>query len=658
MKKMVRTDSTLKMLVGAALSNPSCSTSFFISKVTNYSFDILSRFDPPLIPKFEGCRQLVAILDNEDTNDNAGINIVYWSDLTSIPELYDLKYEDSYHKEEPILCPDVFGWSHILCPVTPRRSATFVHQNQDRVVPSSFNIDYHNITQHELTDEESKIHTAIKSSYRMSSYFDMTHTISLIVVGDSMNASTLIRLAIHRFTSSEHHISVMWTDKQGIIQSIMFNLLDGLPHFLLLLLTLQRFRPEHWGYGLPNKTSSMSALRVPYQVIKMRCNGQANSKPSKLVYFCPFADTIHRSQSLTGKGTWVMGASQRPPSKNIRSKKDLVAHNDYVVKCSWTNVCRTSEATILQTAHEIGKDSNYIEGHIPELLSASEPHFTTSTTETIRRFFGLSTKGARRFRILVLERLVPISSLLEEEMAAAFLQIFFCKSLCDRSAVKVLTVQTGYRALWIRSIHHLDISVANLMWSKSRKAGVLNDFDLARICTQTLHPDLAANNVGTLAYMALDLLADEAAEGKIERIYRHDAEAFSWWCLVELYMSFKRNEHDVIPRSESGDKWNHGIQGSNKRNRIFKHTIWQSDVLTHLPSPAYSNIRSVTQALASFWGNFHTENREEHSLKSQIKHEYYPRRDITTQEDHTWTNLIAVFRRKDVGGVTTPPRIA
>ena len=64
------------------------------------------------------------------------------------------------------------------------------------------------------------------------------------------------------------------------------------------------------------------------------------------------------------------------------------------------------------------------------------------------------------------------------------------------------------------------------------KRGVLNDFDLARWGAPDRKPS-AKDNTGTLPFLALDLLNERALDGSVPRLYRHDAESFTW-CLIYI----------------------------------------------------------------------------------------------------------------------------
>ena len=77
------------------------------------------------------------------------------------------------------------------------------------------------------------------------------------------------------------------------------------------------------------------------------------------------------------------------------------------------------------------------------------------------------------------------------------------------------------------------------MWDPERKVGVLNDFDLAR-CTSQMDAS-GTENMGTIPFMALDLLSIEGLRGEIPRLYRHDAESLSR-ALIYLCASMVKNE--------------------------------------------------------------------------------------------------------------------
>ena len=81
------------------------------------------------------------------------------------------------------------------------------------------------------------------------------------------------------------------------------------------------------------------------------------------------------------------------------------------------------------------------------------------------------------------------------------------------------------------------------MYDPDTKRGVLNDFDLARLVEGNEGAG-GKENTGTMPFMALDLLNDQAFKGMVPRLYRHDAESFAW-CLVYICICMKK-EGDKI----------------------------------------------------------------------------------------------------------------
>jgi hypothetical protein len=85
---------------------------------------------------------------------------------------------------------------------------------------------------------------------------------------------------------------------------------------------------------------------------------------------------------------------------------------------------------------------------------------------------------------------------------------------------------SGHHQLWANGIEHNDISIKVLMYDETNKRGVLNDYDHVHWATQ--HRPTGTECTETRPFMALDLLTDEAWDGKVERIYCHDCESFVW----------------------------------------------------------------------------------------------------------------------------------
>lgn len=78
--------------------------------------------------------------------------------------------------------------------------------------------------------------------------------------------------------------------------------------------------------------------------------------------------------------------------------------------------------------------------------------------------------------------------------------------------------------------------------------GVLNDFDLA----STEKTATGTERTGTIPFMALDLLEDNALEGHVNHAYKHDAESFIW---VMIWISLRYDDGKPRKHGRPLDTW-------------------------------------------------------------------------------------------------------
>jgi len=201
---------------------------------------------------------------------------------------------------------------------------------------------------------------------------------------------------------------------------------DDLPHFLLLLLILQRFDDAKWGYFTE---CPQSGVRLePVEKLYTFSFG-VDKETGERVFFYPTHHNIYLGNTLIGRGTSVIGGRMGPPPgpAEVGGEDKLREGNDLVVKTYWPEEKRTSEVEILKKAREYGEKINFIGNHIPEMVCHLDPNFLCSSTKTIRQFLHLSTDGSRRLRMIAFRRLLPIRKLKEKDMLTAYLQCFFCE---------------------------------------------------------------------------------------------------------------------------------------------------------------------------------------------------------------------------------------
>ena len=204
--------------------------------------------------------------------------------------------------------------------------------------------------------------------------------------------------------------------------------MDDLPHFLLLLLILQRFDDAKWGdfTKCPQSGVRVEQVADPFTVSFVV---DAETGERITIVFYPLDHEIYLGITLIGRGTSVVGGRIGPPPEPTQfgNTSKIREGNDLVVKTYWPEESRTSEVEILRKAKEYGEKIDFIGNHIPEMVCHLDPNFLCSSTKTIRQFLGLPTDGSRRLRIIVFRRLLPIRKLKEKDMLTAYLQTFFCE---------------------------------------------------------------------------------------------------------------------------------------------------------------------------------------------------------------------------------------
>ena len=103
----------------------------------------------------------------------------------------------------------------------------------------------------------------------------------------------------------------------------------------------------------------------------------------------------------------------------------------------------------------------------------------------------------------------------------------------------LLMFSVGHHFLWKINIQHGDPSLWNIMYNPHKSCGILVDYDLAVIEGQS-QPS-GTGRTGTISFMAVDLLIDEYWEGKVDRLYCHELQAFIW-VLPFVFLSYKGQE--------------------------------------------------------------------------------------------------------------------
>ncbi|KAH7922717.1 hypothetical protein BV22DRAFT_1131225 [Leucogyrophana mollusca] len=381
-----------------------------------------------------------------------------------------------------------------------------------------------------------------------------------------------INLIIISYWHPDDIVYVWRYDRQGTIQCSGINFVQDLPRFLVLLLAMQRFGDNQWGRNEQFKAKKSGDER--WYTIRV------DDHPNPVELRLPLSARGRAFHSgLKGRATNVLPVTLRPlskPHENTSQGTDYPQHNmteELVIKLFWPGDGRESEENILKKVYEIAKDDPEVDEHAPELVWAHR--FTSTSTAAIRLTSKIANpyKDAHTLCGIVFRRLLPITDLSEE----VFLRTWWQAAQC-------------HHKLWKGGVHHRDISVNNLKYylDDNQPVGVINDFDLAL----TKQGPTGTERIGTVPFMALELLSKSGRDGHITQIYQHDAEALLW---LLVWVSLRYDKGTPIRRNTPLDDWLK-VDATGCRKE-------KSDWLTggrHLATPSPSHVVSWKVARLAF----------------------------------------------------------
>ena len=149
------------------------------------------------------------------------------------------------------------------------------------------------------------------------------------------------------------------------------------------------------------------------------------------------------------------------------------------------------------------------------------------------------------------------------------------------------------------------------MFDPSTKRGVLNDFDLARWSGPDRVPS-AKDNTGTLPFLALDLLDELALKGLVRRLYRHDAESFTW-CLIYICICMEKGKDGRIGTVDPHplSSWFKNVDSClTSKTKLSKHGLFDK-------FPLHQNMKSLVSTLHDYWVTCF-EDREKNSRRLEV----------------------------------------
>ncbi|KAG8742197.1 hypothetical protein FRC10_001893 [Ceratobasidium sp. 414] len=239
----------------------------------------------------------------------------------------------------------------------------------------------------------------------------------------------------------------------------------------------------------------------------------------------PNNPAIHRARCLVSRATTVL---------DVVSTSSRTKGINLIAKLTWPNTDRENEIVIVQKA--CGTTGNLAK-HLPRAFGSQD---LGQGTEEIRTKLGISKNSPRSpriLRIIIFEKLYPLTDLRGEQLLTTWVHCVRC-----------------HHAAWER-VHHQDLSLKNLMYRKegAEVFGVVNDWDLSYVVGG---PKNTQDLTATIPFLSLQVLAYLARNQPIDRCYYHDLESFIWALLRVFFFvqggQVDRND-DYLKRLETGD---------------------------------------------------------------------------------------------------------
>ncbi|KZT08871.1 uncharacterized protein LAESUDRAFT_723193 [Laetiporus sulphureus 93-53] len=340
---------------------------------------------------------------------------------------------------------------------------------------------------------------------------------------------------------------VWWYDRQGAIQSSGVDFIKDLPYFLVLIATFRHLGLREWGIDA-------TLRRDGHQHYPKRATREyPRNDRLGTVHECHPRRKPHGFDIVFGDRedqTNVKAAAITRPEKFVKSRYSLFGrgtkefeatqkNTNAVMKRYWPEVILTSDAVILEQAVELGRGDPLIEGHLPTVLASYDLNYSTGTIgEDIQkegRIDGDAIGDSRCMRLLLMRKLLPIDGLPAEEFLRVWVECYRC-----------------HFALWMKGFEHRDISIDNLLYDPITRKGVLNVFDLAGIRLDSKKQATGQERIGTIPFMAIDLLSSKYFHGEIVRLYRHDFESFLWILAYRLLRGVDEQDADLA-KWDTGD---------------------------------------------------------------------------------------------------------
>ncbi len=201
-------------------------------------------------------------------------------------------------------------------------------------------------------------------------------------------------------------------------------------------------------------------------------------------------------------------------------------------------------------------------------------------------------KRRRILRVVVSEELVPLTSQTGKSFVEAWLEAVTCAFTADllpldRLHLYQLIYFLGHSFIRKHGIGHSDPSLWNAKYHRTRKCGILTDFDLSVTAWLTFVP--RTDRTGTVPFMAMELLCDGNWKKNNARHYCHELEAFIWM-LPCVFLAYSDGKY--VPQTRFIEDWmtpDYNACGEKKNYFLYFELVKASALV----KPAFNDYRAL-----------------------------------------------------------------
>ena len=207
---------------------------------------------------------------------------------------------------------------------------------------------------------------------------------------------------------------ILYTDRQGCIQSRGFNFIKDLPTFFVLLLALQRLDLNGWGLN-PELDARMSCAHQ--DLLNTNEEGHTREPIEWQIQLSGKFVTLGRNKlhsvlAMTGRGTVTVNGFT-----NVDSESQRLA-----VKMYWPEVHRLTENAFIGAAQAFALGDPDTTNHLPTVFASQGFYYTSS----IRLAVGLGAGKPRVLHVNAFPYLEPITELPKHDFVRAWLDCVRC----------------------------------------------------------------------------------------------------------------------------------------------------------------------------------------------------------------------------------------